>query len=315
MKKAAVQTVRRPPAVYGSEYSMKIDRLIGILAVLQRQGQATMPELAEKFEVSRRTIARDIDALCRAGFPVVTRQGEGGGVELIEGHSINEAILTREELSAVLTGLTSLQSVSAAPEGNYLPVKLGGQKSCMEIDLASFYKEDLADKIRRLREAIEARRRVRFVYYSQRGEEERDIEPVSIIYKWSDWYVFGYCARRQDFRLFKLRRLWQLDTDGERFEPRSVPEEKKRLGSHMTDDYMIEAIYEPSVKYRLVEEYGPDSYQETEDGRLYTQWGFSTPERAEEWLLSFGDQVKVIGPDEMVRRMKEKTVQMAEMYK
>lgn len=293
---------------------MKIDRLIGILAVLQRQGRTTMPELAEKFEVSRRTIARDIDVLCRAGLPVVTYSGEGGGVALMEGHAINTTLLRREELGAILAGLSSLQSVSAAPDASSLPVKLGGDAGCIEIDLASFYKEDLADKIRRLRQAIETRRRVRFTYYASGGESMREIEPLRVIYKWSDWYVFGFCMSRQDFRLFKLRRLWGLEISEEEFEIRAVPEEKLRLGSHMTDDYMVEAIYGPSAKYRLVEEYGPGSFRVMEDGRLYTKWGFSTPERAEEWLLSFGDQVRVIAPQEMVVRMREKLMRMLGLY-
>ena len=293
---------------------MKMDRLIGILAVLQRQGQATMPELAEKFEVSRRTIARDIDALCRAGLPVATKQGEGGGVALMEGYSIQSALLTREELTAVLTGLKSLQSVSAAPETGALSVKLGQEKSCIEIDLASFYKESLADKIQRFRQAIEARKRVQFVYYSPQGELRREIEPHCVLYKWSDWYVFGYCMIRQDFRLFKLRRLWNLEIQETTFEMRTVPEAKKKLGSHMTDDYLIRAVYEPSAKYRLVEEYGPGSFREEEDGRLYTEWGFSSAERAEEWFLSFGDQVKVTAPPEMVERMRRKLTQMMKMY-
>lgn len=294
---------------------MKIDRLIGILAVLQRQGQTTMPYLAEKFEVSRRTIARDIDALSRAGLPVLTRPGEGGGVSLMEGHAVNSALLTREELTAILTGLKSLQSVSAAPETAGLSIKLGEEESCIEIDLASFYKEDLADKIRTIREAVGARRRIRFTYYSQKGESQREIEPMQVIYKWSDWYVFGYCIGRQDFRLFKLRRLWNLELSPEDFEPRPAPEEKRTLGSHMTDDYMIEAVYEPSAKYRLVEEYGPGSFRVMEDGRLYTRWGFSGAGQAEEWLLSFGDQVRVTGPEEMVERMRKKTEQIAALYR
>jgi len=295
---------------------MKIDRLIGIIAVLQRQGQVTMPCLAEKFEVSRRTIARDIDALCRAGLPVVTRQGEGGGVSLVEGHSVNASVLTREEMGAILTGLGSLQSVVAAPDPAGLFAKLGTAETdgSIMIDLASFYKDDLAEKIRRFKKAIEEGRFAEFTYYSQKGEGRRKIEPYRVIYKWSDWYVFGYCLDRQDFRLFKLRRLWEMTVSDEQFTARPVPEEKRRLGSHMTDDYMVEAVYEPSAKYRLVEEYGPGSFREMEDGRLYTRWGFSGMERAEEWLMSFGDQVKVIGPCEMVERMRRKFRKIADMY-
>ena len=295
---------------------MRVDRLMGIIAVLRRQGKVTMPYLAERFEVSRRTISRDIDAICRAGIPIVTRQGEGGGVSLMEGCAVDATVFTREELAAILTGLGSLQSVAAAPDAAGIAGKLGGEsgENGIEIDLASFYKDDLADKIRRIRQAIGEGRRVKFRYYSKKGEADRRVEPYRVVYQWSDWYVFGFCAERQDFRLFKLRRLWELEILEERFERRAVPEEKRRLGSNMTDDYMVEAIYEPSAKYRLVEEYGPDSFRVMEDGRLYTKWGFSSAEQAEEWLLSFGDQVKVVAPAEMRARMRRKLMNMLELY-
>ena len=124
------------------------------------------------------------------------------------------------------------------------------------------------------------------------------------MFKWSDWYVFGFCRQRRDFRLYKLRRLWNLRITQEPFSPRDVPQEKRRFGSHMTDDYMVTAVYDPCVKYRLVEEYGPDCFTEQADGRLYAQWGFTTKERAVEWFLGFGHKVKVLGPPEMVERMK-----------
>ncbi len=83
-----------------------------------------------------------------------------------------------------------------------------------------------------------------------------------------------------------------------------MPEEEKRFGSHMTDAYMVTAVYDAAVKYKLAEEYGPDSFTVTENGQLYTEWGFTGPEKAEEWFLGFGDKVKVTGPPEMVDRMK-----------
>ncbi len=295
---------------------MKIDRLIGILAVLQRQGQATMPYLARKFEVSRRTISRDIDALTRAGLPIVTRQGEGGGVSLMEGHAIDTTVFTREELTALLAGIGSLGSVLAAPDPAAIAGKLGGGQAddSIEIDLSSFYRDDLAMKIRLLRTAIRERRRVSFCYCSAQGEGMRRIEPQRIVYKWSDWYVFGFCMDRQDFRLFKLRRLWELSLLNEEFSPRAVPEEKKQLGSHMTDDWMTAAVYEPSARFRLIEEYGPSSFTVQEDGRLYAEWGFSSPEKAAEWFISFGDQVRVLAPDELVDRMRKTAARMMKLY-
>ena len=85
---------------------MKIDRLIGITMLLLQKGKVTAPELAERFEVSRRTISRDIEDICRAGIPLVTVQGYGGGISIAEGYRVNKAFLTEAELQAVFAGWT-----------------------------------------------------------------------------------------------------------------------------------------------------------------------------------------------------------------
>ena len=288
---------------------MKIDRLIGIIVTLQQKKTVTAPYLAEKFEVSRRTISRDIEDISKAGIPIVTAQGARGGISLMEGFSLDTTVFTEKELAAIFTGLKSLDSVSRSASAEKLAQKLGGDSAIrlannMVIDLASFYKDDLAAKIEAIQQAVRESRRIAFRYCYPKGEADKNIEPYLILFKWSDWYVFGFCRERQDFRMYKLRRMWDLAVTDETFIPREVPEEKKRFGAQMTDDYLISAVYDPSVKYRLVEEYGPHSFTLGEDGKLYTQWGFTRPENAVEWFLGFGDKVKVLGPPEMVERMK-----------
>lgn len=289
---------------------MKLNRLIGILTILQQKNSVTASYLAEKFEVSRRTILRDIEAICMAGIPIVTTQGAGGGISLMEGFALDTTVFTEEELAAIFTGLKSLDSVSHASSAKTLARKLdGGAVSRLteevQIDLASFYKGDLAVKLEQIRRAIRERKCIAFHYYYGKGEADKRIEPYRIVYRWSDWYVFGFCRERQDFRMYKLRRLWELRITDETFAVRAIPEEKERFGSHMTDDYIVRAVYDPAVKYRLVEEYGPASFTEREDGKLYTEWGFTEKSRAVEWFLSFGDKVRVLDPPEMVERMKE----------
>ncbi len=288
---------------------MKLYRLIGIITTLQQKKSVTAPYLAEKFEVSRRTISRDIEDICRAGIPLVTTQGAGGGISIMEGFSLDTTVFTEQELAAIFTGLKSLDSVSHSAAGENLARKIGGSPALqvsnhMLIDLASHYKDDLASKLEQIKAAIHLSRCITFRYYYEKGEADKFIEPCLAVFKWSDWYVFGFCRQRQDFRMYKLRRLWNLQITEETFSPREIPEDKKRFGSHMTDDYIVTAIYDPSVKYRLVEEYGPDCYTLREDGRLYTEWGFSTREKALKWFLGFGDRVKVLGPAEMVERIK-----------
>ena len=288
---------------------MKIYRLIGIITTLQQKRNVTAPYLAEKFQVSRRTISRDIEDICKAGIPLVTTQGAGGGISIMEGFSLDTTVFTRQELAAIFTGLKTLDSVSRSASGESLARKIGGGPALqlsehMLIDLASHYKEDLASKLEQMKAAIQANKCIAFRYYYEKGEADKLIEPYLTVFKWSDWYVFGFCRQRQDFRLYKLRRLWNLRITEESFSPREIPEEKQRFGSHMTDDYIVAAVYDPSVKYRLVEEYGPDCFTQQEDGGLYTEWGFTTIERALEWFLGFGPKVRVLGPEEMVERMK-----------
>ena len=87
---------------------MKIDRLIGILSILLQQEKVTAPMLAEKFEVSRRTINRDIEVLCQAGIPLVTTQGREGGISIIDGYKVDRTLITSSEMQSILTGLRSL---------------------------------------------------------------------------------------------------------------------------------------------------------------------------------------------------------------
>ena len=102
---------------------MKIYRLIGIITILQQQKTVTAPYLAEKFEVSRRTISRDIEDICRAGIPLVTTQGAGGGISIMEGFRLDTTVFTKQELAAILTGLKSLDSVSRSAVGEELDRK------------------------------------------------------------------------------------------------------------------------------------------------------------------------------------------------
>lgn len=295
---------------------MKLERMLGILTILQQRGKVTAPYLAERFEVSRRTISRDIDALCQAGIPVVTGQGAGGGISLAPGFALDTTVFTRDELARLLAGLGSVESIS--PGMAALREKLGGdqaEEGTLSIDLASFYRNDLADKIARLQLAIRARRLVAFTYYAPRGQETRCIEPVRIVYRWSAWYVQGYCRTRQDWRLFKLLRLWDMAVLEETFAPRELPQERKTLGAHMTDDYMITAVYEPHCACRLVEEYGPASFTRLTDGRLEARWGFTTREDALRWFLSFGRSVTVTAPEEFVALLQQEAEDIAAKYR
>jgi len=133
---------------------MKLNRLLGILTVLLQNDLVTAPELARKFEVNRRTIGRDIDALCQAGIPIATRQGIGGGISIAEGFRLNKNVLTADELSGIIAALKGIGSVSEQPGVERVLDKLhantGAVISMREpaiIDLASHYKGQLTEKV------------------------------------------------------------------------------------------------------------------------------------------------------------------------
>lgn len=153
---------------------MKIDRLIGILSVLLQEEKVTAPELAEKFEVSRRTINRDIEDLCKAGIPISTAQGIGGGISIMDGYRMDRTILTSKDMQMILAGLRSLDSVSGSRYYGQLmeKIKVGssdfvsGSESIL-IDLSSWYKDSLSPKIELLQNAIEERKMIHFFIMHQ----------------------------------------------------------------------------------------------------------------------------------------------------
>lgn len=300
---------------------MKIDRLIGILAVLQNRKKTSAPYLAEKFEVSRRTISRDIEDLCKAGIPIVTTQGVSGGISLMEGFQLDKTIFTASELQSILIGLQSVDSISNTSYTKLLAEKLAADADtvllpteCFVIDLSTFHKYSLTPKIETIRKAIGERRRVTFHYYYDKGEADKCIEPYLIIYKWDAWYLFGFCTKRQDYRMYKMNRLWDLRLTEETFQKRRPPENMPDYTGFFKDAVTVTAEIEESEKYRLVENYGPDCFTVMEDGRLRFTCSFNSEESMLSWLLSFGEKAELIDPPELREMVLRRLERMRDKY-
>lgn len=284
---------------------MKIDRMIGILSILLQREKVTAPYLAEKFEVSRRTIQRDIDGLCRAGIPLVTTQGANGGISIMDGYKIDRTLLTSSELQAILAGLRSLDSVSGTNRYAQLMEKLAAGASGLLtgdqhilIDLSSWYKASLAPKIETIHGAINNRKQISFAYYAPGGESVRTIEPYDLIFQWSSWYVWGWCRMRQDFRLFKLNRMTGLRV-GDAFLPRPVPLPDLSPETVCPPVYDVRALVQPEHKWRLVEEFGVDSFTVQPDGTLLFAFGFLDQGSIVRWIASFGGDAVLLEPKEL----------------
>lgn len=285
---------------------MKIDRLIGIITLLLQRDKVTAPELAERFEVSRRTINRDIEDICKAGIPLVTTQGYGGGISISDGYKIEKSFFTNDELQAVITALKGIDSVASDSYSARIFDKLSAVDSRLNIDdtviidLASHYKEPLTEKIEQIKVAIKSFRKISFKYHSERGDGARIVEPYKIVFKWSAWYVFGFCLERNDYRLFKLNRLSDLKVTNESFVKREVPTELLEFNNYFNSTkYLLKALFEPSEKYRLIDEYGTDCFSENGYGQLYFEHDFVSYKNMQEWVFSFGDKVTILAPEKL----------------
>lgn len=300
---------------------MKIDRQIGILSALLQEENLTAPELAERFEVSRRTINRDIEDLCKAGIPIQTVQGAGGGISIMEGYAMDRTLLSSKDMKMIMAGLRSLDSVSGSHYYSQLMEKLKpgsshlitGSDSIL-IDLSSGNKEKIAGQIALLQDAIESRQLVSFDYYAPAGDSHRMIEPCYLLFKWTSWYIYGFCRDRHDFRMFKLGRMMNLRREDEGFVLRQVPAPEATINEIFPPRIEVEALVSPQMKWRLIEQYGMDCCTEQSDGRLLFKGIYSDMEHLLSEVLSFGDQMEIIRPDSVRQELRQMAEKLTGLY-
>ncbi len=284
---------------------MKIDRLIGILSILLQKDKVTAAELAEKFEVSRRTIIRDIEDINMAGIPIVTSQGNGGGISIMEGFRIDRTLLSSDEMKAIMTGLNSLDSISESNRYKQLMNKLSADSDHIVnadnniiIDLSMWDKSAVSEKIELIKSAMEKRERIAFTYLAPSGESERTLEPYHLIFQWSSWYVWGYCCSRNDYRMFKLTRISGLRNTGEKCQPRTVPLYTCDKLRHTDGGITAEVLFDKSVKWRLADEFGSEMLRENPDGSISMTFTWSDVQSFYKYILTYGDKAEIISPEE-----------------
>jgi len=286
---------------------MKLDRLIGILTILVQNKKKTAPELAKHFEVSRRTILRDIDALNMAGIPIVTTRGGDGGIAIMDGYKINHGVLTADELQSLIAALKGLDSVSKQSNLENLMGKLTQGSAVVSladsivIDLSGYYKDTLSEKIALIKKAISENRVISFDYYYEKGNTRREIEPYCIEFRWKAWYLFGWCRERKDFRRFKLNRLWELALANRKFVRRAVPDDIRNASdvfNKKNKQNNIQIRFDKKVKFRLIEEYGLNCYEENKHGLLMSL-DYTNKDYVFGWVLGFGDKAEILSPLEI----------------
>lgn len=303
---------------------MKLDRLLAIVIILVNRRIIQAKELAEQFEVSIRTIYRDIDIINQAGIPVVSYQGAGGGIGLSEGYRLDRNVLTNNELISIVT---ALQSVSTAHfnEGNKrLLEKMNSIVPAAEseefhfrtnqfiVDLSPWGCQSLLeDKLSLLRGAIENVHRVEFTYCNAAGEIlERCVEPYTLILKKQTWYLYAYCLVREQFRLFKLFRMKDISCHEHLFVRQNISLEKIPWNHNWATaekSTKLKLRFHKRIKHLAEEWFGVEALvpikglEVTTDDIEAEYFEVSTHFPEDRWLygfiLSFGEDVEVIEPE------------------
>lgn len=280
---------------------MQESRLFKIVYHLLNKGQVTAPELAKKFEVSVRTIYRDIDALSGAGIPVYAETGRNGGIHLMDGFVLDKAVLSKEEKEEILTAVQSLNITQSIGRSDTLQ-KLSAlfqfsSEDWLELDFSRWGNEgNDNEKFELLKSAVIHRKQVKLLYAgSYKAASERVVQPLKLVYKTKAWYLKAFCMERQDYRIFKLNRILDLEVLREGFLYHSYPEEN--LAEQDKDKYnQIVLRFPREMAYRVYDEFDAAQVERQENGDFIVS--VSMPEDG--WLigflLSFGTKVDVVEP-------------------
>jgi predicted DNA-binding transcriptional regulator YafY len=305
---------------------MKLERMLSIITYLLNHEKVKAQELADKFEVSVRTIYRDIDAISQTGIPIVTYQGADGGVGIIEGYKLDKNVLSNDEISKIVTALKGLQSISEDAKIKLLIEKFSNIASKSDyiptgneiiIDLSSWNKNDqLCIKIQEIKKAIQERRVIEFIFYTNEKLTERKVEPYTIVFKNTNWYLYAYCLLRNDFRLFKIRRMSDIGLTDNSFNVREYSiNDIQWNGESDTDRHTeVVALFDKSMKYSIDDIFGVENYIVLEDGRIRVTFHMAVGEWLYGFLLGFGDKMEVLEPLELRNKVRSMAESIVNMY-
>ncbi len=291
---------------------MKIDRLISILVVLLRKERVQAKELAEMFEVSVRTILRDVDAINQAGIPVVTYQGAHGGIGIAEGYRLDKSFLSAHDMAAIIISLKGVSGMMPDSRYDVLMEKLKNPLSSAQLDMIDLKTRQMMidlspwggcepqkDKIIPIRQAIESHHEIEFLYKDAEGTRtKRRVEPYSLILKGQNWYLYAWCLLWQDFRLFKISRLKELLLTDISYNARELTSEQYSWDDEWKNNARmleLDLLFEQELE-STVEEYFDSDIIRQDDGKIMIKIHLPENNWLYGWLLSFGSSVEVINP-------------------
>ena len=292
------------------------NRLFEIVYILMQKKKVTAKELANKFEVSTRTIYRDIETLSRANIPIYASKGKDGGIGLLDEYVLNKIILSEEEQNQILFALQGMKKVTGQDEKDILEKLsiLFNKKinDWIKVDFSNWsnIQEEQFDIIK---SAILNKQLIQFTYYNSKGEESRRIvEPLQILFKDKSWYLISYCRNKQDYRIFKITRVKEIKTLQEHFK-RELPKEQKEE-KYNFKKILLELEISKEMAYRVYDEFENNEISKKENGNFIVKVECPENEWVYGYILSFGEYAKVLNPSYAKNIIKDKLQKTLKNY-
>lgn len=299
---------------------MKESRLFRIIYYVLEKGHSTAPELAEKFEVSIRTIYRDIDVISSAGVPIYATQGKGGGIAISKEFVLTKSLLSEKEKEQILMSLQGIMAVGGSDEDELL-YKLGSlfqtkNVNWIEVDFSDWMKTNVDQSVFELiKKAIFDKKLLSFQYFGTVDKQtSRKVAPLKLVFKSIDWYVYGYCFLRNDVRFFKLSRIKDIHIEKGEF-PLNI-----KLPTTLMQEVEIKNTipvvlkFHKEMAFRVYDEFS-EGIKKDAQGNFIVHTQLPDNDMLYGYLGSFLDGVEVIEPIWIREKLKAKLIQMIALYK
>jgi predicted DNA-binding transcriptional regulator YafY len=302
---------------------MKIDRLISIIMVLLERKKISATKLAEMFEVTPRTIYRDIETISLAGIPVITYPGINGGIGIIDEYKIDKKLFTTSDITTLLMGLASIPSELSSKEIVNTLAKVKGlipaeqisdielKSNQITIDLTPWAgNKNLLPNLEEIKRALNEKKLISFNYSDQNGKKSiRKVEPYQLVLKGTNWYMQAYCTSRQDFRIFRLGRVSELEIMEETFILREFHPEALNIADWEEKKMIrIKLLIDKSLREKMLDICGDENVEFYRNNQFIAHFPFIEGDFGYNFLLSFGDKCECLGPEnvrkEVIRRIK-----------
>ena len=296
---------------------MKDNRLFRILYYILEKEKVTANELADKFEVSVRTIYRDIDSISSVGVPIFTTQGKGGGIKIDNEYILNKSLFDANEKEQIIAALQGLEKTNKVYKSELI-TKLSAlfkikNSNWIEIDFTSWGSNNTyQDLFNTLKIAIIDKNIISFSYISSKAEKiNRRVKPIRLLFKEQDWYLYGFCLLRNDFRYFKLSRMKDLEVLAMNYEDNFENIVLKREIKY-ENTVNIKLKFNKSVAFRVYDEF--KAIEEDEKGNLYVEIKIPNNYKLYNYIFSFASNVEILEPKEIRKQFKNMINEISKKY-